>query len=187
MSRDVLIVLLNGPLGVGKSTLGEVLGEAIEGSVTLDGDWLTACNPPPADETSYLHETIALLVKHHLANGYSCFVINHYWSTPAQIADLAERLHAFTSNLLFHCFRLTLPVEENLRRIGIRRASRAVDEAEFEDQHFREEAALFARADGVELGVPFDASAPPDVLCHRLLAMLGISGANENGPLSTGS
>src|SRR5687768_1120337 len=106
MSREVLVVLLNGPLGVGKSTLGEVLGEAIERSVTFDGDWLVACNPPPADETSYLHETLALLVGRHLAHGYSRFVINHFWSAPAQIADLRDRLAAVAPNLRLHCFRL---------------------------------------------------------------------------------
>ena len=66
---DPLVVLLNGPLGIGKSTLGEVLGEALDRSVTLDGDALAALNPPPADEAASLHSTIVLLVGHHLASG----------------------------------------------------------------------------------------------------------------------
>jgi hypothetical protein len=172
MSDGVLVVLLNGPLGVGKSTLGEVLGEAIDRCVALDGDGLIACNPPPPDESSYLHETLALLVGRHLAFGYSRYVINHYWSTPAQIADLRNRLAAVTPDLRLLCFRLTLPVEENVRRILARRAARAIDEADFEVRRFQEEAAVFSRAEGAELGVPFDASDPPDALCRRLAAML---------------
>ncbi|BDA86074.1 hypothetical protein Sa4125_36160 [Aureimonas sp. SA4125] len=157
---------------MGKSTLGEVIGEAIEGSVILDGDWLVACNPPPADETAYFHETLALLVRRHLANGYSRFIINHYWSAPAEIADLRNRLARLTRDLRFHCFLLTLPMEENVRRIGVRRAARAIDEAEFENGRFLEEAAVLSRAKGAELGVPFDVSDPPNLLCRRLLAML---------------
>jgi cytidylate kinase len=33
---QAMVILLNGPLGIGKSTLGEALGEAIDASVTLD-------------------------------------------------------------------------------------------------------------------------------------------------------
>jgi hypothetical protein len=33
-----MFILLNGPLGIGKSTLAEALGEAIESCLTLFGD-----------------------------------------------------------------------------------------------------------------------------------------------------
>lgn len=41
-----MIIVLNGPLGIGKSTLAEALTESIEQSVMLDGDRLAATNPP---------------------------------------------------------------------------------------------------------------------------------------------
>jgi deoxyadenosine/deoxycytidine kinase len=44
-----VIIVLNGPLGVGKSTLAELLAERIDQCVMLDGDHLVAANPPPAD------------------------------------------------------------------------------------------------------------------------------------------
>ena len=175
MSQEILVILLNGPLGVGKSTLGEVLGEAIEKSVTLDGDRLLALNPPPVDEIASLHATIAVLVGHHFAEGYRRFIINHYWSRPREIADLQARLEVVATKVWVRCFRLTVPKEENLRRIMLRRGARAIDEADFEDCHFAEEYAHLSLADGNELGIPFDASDRPEILAARMLAMVGLS------------
>lgn len=165
--------LLNGPLGIGKSTLGEVLGEALERSVTLDGDQLLALNPLPDDENGALHEVVALLVRHHLSRGYDRLILNHYWSSAEQISDLEARLQSIAPRFEVHCFRLTLPKEENLRRIALRQRVRAIDETEFEAEHFAEEHALLTAA-GDELGVSFDVSDPPDVLAVRLIEALGI-------------
>ena len=57
-----MIIVLNGPLGIGKSTLAETLAESLDHCVMLDGDHLIAANPPPDDEMEFLHSTIALLV-----------------------------------------------------------------------------------------------------------------------------
>jgi hypothetical protein len=167
-----LAILLNGPLGIGKSTLGEALGEAIDRSVTLDGDGLAALNPPPADEIASLHEILAILVGHHFALGYDCFVINHYWAKAEAIADLEARLRAVATGISVRCFRLTLPVGENLRRIARRQSVRAIDEAEFEARHFAAESALLSGVEGAELGEPFDVTASPEVLVTRLLERL---------------
>jgi hypothetical protein len=166
-----LIILLNGPLGIGKSTFGEVLGEAIERSVTLDGDSLAALNPPPADEIASLHATIALLFSHHLGNGFDRFIVNHYWSSPAQMADLEERLRQVAPSAQFRWFRLTLSKQENLRRIALRQSTRAIDEADFEAEHFAEEYATLSAVGG-ELGEPFDVSGPPDELGAQMLSLL---------------
>jgi len=44
-----MIIILNGPLGIGKSTLAEALADSIEQCVMLDGDHLIVANPLPAD------------------------------------------------------------------------------------------------------------------------------------------
>ena len=168
-----IVILLNGPLGIGKSTLGEALGEAIAASVTLDGDRLAALNPPPADELEALHETIALLFEHHLERGYPHLIVNHYWSDASQIAALESRLRQTAADLIFRCFLLTLPKDENLRRIERRQAARAIDEAEFEARHFAEEFEHLSRASG-DLGEAFDVSDPPELLVSRLLGRLGL-------------
>jgi hypothetical protein len=174
MSPNPLAILINGPLGIGKSTLGEALGEAIDNCVTLDGDSLAALNPPPENETESLHQTIALLVGHHFRRGYTRFVINHYWSSPSEIASLEALLEKAAPGIEVMCFRLTLPVDENLRRIAARQSVRAIDETDQEATTFAEEHALLNAAEGSNLGQPFDVSDPPEVLVSRLLGILGL-------------
>lgn len=154
-----MIIVLNGPLGIGKSTLAEALTESIEYCVMLDGDRLVAANPPPADELEHLHSTIAVLVTHHRRFGYRHFVIEHIWRSPAELADLRRRLIAIDSNADIRCFLLTLPADENLRRIERRQQARALDEREFELHTVAEEREVLTKSS--ELGEPFDVSASP--------------------------
>ena len=72
-----MFIVLNGALGIGKSTLAEALSENIDQCVMLDGDHLIATNPPPVDRLRLLHSTISLLVAHHRRAGYRHFVIDH--------------------------------------------------------------------------------------------------------------
>ena len=134
-----MIIVLNGPLGIGKSTLAEALADNIDACVMLDGDHLVAANPPPADEMEYLHSTIALLVAHHRRFGYLHFVVNHLWRTPAELADLRRRLLDVDATADIRCFLLSLPLDENLRRIHRRQGARALDELEFERRTVAEE------------------------------------------------
>lgn len=169
-----MIVVLNGPLGIGKSTLAEALGETLDGCVMLDGDHLIAANPPAKDELEHLHSTIALLVEHHARFGYRHFVINHYWHSAADLADLRGRLRALNDDTDIHCFLLTLPLEENLQRIARRQQHRAIDEREFEATTVAaEREALYSTTDGT-LGEPFDVSAPPAELVSTMLRRLGV-------------
>jgi len=169
-----MIIVLNGPLGVGKSTLAEALAESIDQCVMLDGDQLVAANPPPANQIEYLHSTIGLLIAHHRRFGYRHFVINHLWSTPAALTDLRRTLLDVDGAGDIRCFLLTLALEENLGRIQRRQAARAIDEQELEQRTLAEEReALFKDGSG-DLGDPFDVSAPPMVLVATLLHHLGL-------------
>jgi shikimate kinase len=165
-----MIIVLNGPLGIGKSTLAEALTESIESCVMLDGDRLVAANPPPADELEYLHSTIALLVTHHRRFGYRHFVIDHVWRSAAELADLRRRLVAIDHDADVHCFLLTLPADENLRRVERRQRARAIDEREFELRTFAEEREALTK--NGDLGEPFDVSAPPSELVAMMLRRL---------------
>ena len=177
-----MIILLNGPLGVGKSSLAEALAESLDQAVMLDGDHLIAMNPPPPDEVDYLHGLLALLIGHHRAAGYRHFVISHLWRTAEELGDLHRRLRIYYGEAEIHCFLLELPLEENLRRIQRRQAARALDERDFEQRTVMEERALLFGAD-VRVGEPFDVSAPLELLVGRLLSRLGI----EAGGVSTQS
>jgi hypothetical protein len=129
-----MIIVLNGPLGIGKSTLAEALAERIDHCVMLDGDSLIAANPPPVDEVEFLHSSIALLVAHGRQFGYRHFVINHFWHTAAHLADLRARLLAVDPDVDIRCFLLTLPLADNLRRIELRQSARAINELNDSDR-----------------------------------------------------
>ena len=166
------MIVLNGPLGIGKSTLAEALMESIEHCVVLDGDQLVAANPPAADRLEHLHSTIALLVTHHRRFGYRHFVIDHIWRSPAELADLRRRLLAVDAGVDIRCFLLTLPADESLRRIERRQQARAIDERLFELRTFAEEREALTNSS--ELGEPFDVSASPPELVAVMLHRLGL-------------
>ena len=60
------------------------------------------------------------------------FVIDHFWQTPAELADLRRHLGAADSAGEVRCFLLTLPLDETLMRIRRRQSARALDERELE-------------------------------------------------------
>src|SRR5690606_18772572 len=119
---------------------------------------------------------LALLIEHHRKFGYRHFVINHFWRSPAELADLRNRLDAGQE---FRCFLLTLPAEDNLRRIERRAGARAIDEREFERATFAEEYAMLGAGARSGLGEPFDVSAPPAELVEALLQRLGVPPTDE--------
>jgi broad-specificity NMP kinase len=167
-----MIVVLNGPLGVGKSTLAEALAESIDQCVMLDGDHLVAANPPAADELDHLHSTIELLVGHHRGFGYRHFVVNHGWRSGGAVADLLRRLTRLDADV--RVFLLTLASDENLRRIERRQHARALDEREFELQTVAEEREAMTNPAAGDLGEPFDVSAPPSELVIAILQKLSL-------------
>ena len=167
-----MVIVLNGPLGIGKSTLAEALMESLAQSVMLDGDQVIAVNPPPADEVDYLHSTLLLLINYHLAHGYRHFVINHFWQSAAELGDLCRRLSQLDMDV--HCFLLVLPLEENLQRIRLRQSVRVMDEREFELETVIRERAVLGDGTAVGLGKPFDVSGSPEELVSALLIQLGL-------------
>lgn len=178
-----MIILLNGPLGIGKSTLAEALTERIDRCVMLDGDHVVAVNPPHDDEYEHLHATLALLVEHHRRYGYRHFVIDHYWPSPDAIDDLRQRLYRLDPHAEFRTFLLRSSVQENLARIARRQTARAIDERDFERRTVTSERESLYRYRQAELGEDFDVSEPVDVLVEALLARLGFSaGRPLSGP-----
>jgi hypothetical protein len=167
-----MFIVLNGPLGIGKSTLAEALTESLESCVMLDGDWIIAVNPPQADELQYLHSTVEVLVAHHRRFGYRHFVIVYLWRTAVELSDLRQRLAAIDPDAQFRCFLLTLPADDNLRRIERRQQACAIDDRAYELRTSGEERQFLAQAAGV--GEPFDVSAPPEQLVVMMRHRLGL-------------
>lgn len=169
-----MFIVLNGPLGIGKSTLAEALCESIDQCVMLDGDHVVATNPVHPDSLTHLHSTLALLVTHHRRFGYRHFVIDHIWQTPAELADLRRHLNAVDSAGEVRCFLLTLPLDENLERIRRRQSTRAIDEQEFELRTVEEERDALSKYPAGDLGEPLDCSATPDELVATITRRLGL-------------
>ena len=167
-----MIVVLNGPLGIGKSTLAEALQESIDQCVMLDGDSLVAANPPHPKELDHLHTGLALMIGHHRRSGYRHFVINHIWRSPEELEDLRRRLLEADPDAKIRCFLLTLSLEENLRRIRSRHGTRAIDESAFERRTVLEEREALYADSGDQLGERFDASGAPRDLVQQLLSLL---------------
>lgn len=115
-----------------------------------------ATNPAHPDALRHLHSTLALLVQHHRRFGYRHFVIDHFWQTPAELADLRQRLSAVDSAGDVRCFLLTLPLEDNVARIRRRQSVRALDEEEFEMQTVADEREALSRHPDGDLGEPLD-------------------------------
>ncbi len=167
-----MIVIVNGPIGIGKSSLGEALSESIENCVHIDGDRIAAANPPPDDEIEFLHSTICVLVPHLQRYGYRHFVINHYWESPDAIADLERRIRKLDPAQKFRRFLLTLPMDQNLERIRRRQSARAIDELQSELRIVEEERQVLKAWPSSEPDEIVDVSAPLDVLVSGLLETL---------------
>jgi hypothetical protein len=89
------------------------------------------------------------------------------------LGDLHRRLLAIDPDADIRCFLLTLPADENLRRIEQRQRARAIDEREFELSTFADEREMLAKSSDV--GEPFDVSAPPAELVTAMLRRVGLA------------
>ncbi|MFN8597938.1 MAG: GrpB family protein, partial [Anaerolineae bacterium] len=118
-----MIIIINGPLGVGKTEVAWKLIENFEKAVMLDGDYLGAVYPfdlHAAERVEYLYQTIAHNMEWHVAHGYHDFVVNYVFEQPASLASLRTRL--LTYDDVTYAFRLTCEPNEHERRIRARSA-----------------------------------------------------------------
>ena len=117
-----MIIIINGSLGVGKSSVAEELHWKFEKSVYLDGDSLGAVHPFEIyDEArlDQLYRTLELLVGFHQKNGYDHFVINYVFELPASLQALLDLLQPLDPAI--HTYWLTCDGQEQARRIQGRR------------------------------------------------------------------
>ncbi len=64
-----MVIIINGPLGVGKTEVSWALIEQFDRAIMLDGDYIGASHPFEIHDKQrvvYLYKTIAHLVKFHL-------------------------------------------------------------------------------------------------------------------------
>ena len=113
-----MIIIINGSLGVGKSSVAEQLHYKFDRSVHLDGDCIGDVQPFKIyDEArlNHLYRTMELLLGFHQKNGYQNFVINYVFETPESLQELLDLLRPLDPSI--HCFWLTCDEEEQAKRI----------------------------------------------------------------------
>lgn len=113
-----MIIIINGSLGVGKSSVADQLRYKFDKSIHLDGDHIGDVHPFRIyDEArvDHLYRTMELLVGFHQKNGYHNFVINYVFETPKSLQELLDLLRPLDPSI--HCYWLTCDQEEQAQRI----------------------------------------------------------------------
>jgi hypothetical protein len=116
-----MIIIINGSLGVGKSSVAEALHLKFDKSVSLDGDYIGDVHPFEIyDDTriDHLYRTLELLIGFHQKNGYSNFVINYVFESPGSLQALLDLLHPLDPAI--HTYWLTCREGEQAKRIRAR-------------------------------------------------------------------
>ena len=113
-----MILIINGPLGIGKTTIAWYLLEKFRAGVMLDGDYIAAFHPFDhynPTHLDYAYSTFRVLIAHHLANGIRDFVLNWVFEDPARLQRFRQVLEDLVPPALV--YRLTCTPAELERRI----------------------------------------------------------------------
>jgi len=113
-----MIIIINGALGVGKTSVSEELLSRFDKSVHLDGDHIGNVHPFEIyDEAriEHLYKTLAQLVRFHKNNGYPNFVINYVFETSESLDQLVSLLRPLDDTI--HVYWLTCNESEHARRV----------------------------------------------------------------------
>lgn len=136
-----MIIIINGPLGIGKTSVSWELLRCFERAAMLDGDYLGAIQPFEIyDEAriAYLDQTFVHMSAWHKQHGYTNLVINYVFEQPEALAHLRALLQPLDGEI--YAFRLTCSEAEMERRIRQRAGPENADSASvaWELQRFRE-------------------------------------------------
>jgi deoxyadenosine/deoxycytidine kinase len=116
-----MIVIINGPLGIGKSEASWQLLYRLPRAVMLDMDHIAAFHPFDyycQEHLDYAYSTAGILVEHHVRHGFSDFVINWVFESADQLKRLEKEIAPF--GLPIYAFRLWCDTDEIARRIRTR-------------------------------------------------------------------
>ncbi len=138
-----MIIIINGSLGVGKTSVADQLHYKFDKSVHLDGDALGDVHPFEIyddERINHLYRTLELLVGFHQKNGYHNFVINYVFESSESLQHLLDRLNPLDPRI--HTYWLTCNAKEQAKRIRNRKR----DDLEWELNRFVELQQIQAKA-----------------------------------------
>ena len=108
-----MIIVINGPLGIGKTETSWQLMQRFTRAVMLDGDYLAAIHPFDHYNPSHLdyaYEVFGMLVSFHRQKGIHDFVLNWVFESPASLQRLQAKLAPSEERL--HFYRLVCTLKE---------------------------------------------------------------------------
>jgi broad-specificity NMP kinase len=138
-----MIIIINGSLGVGKTSVAEHLTVKFEKAVHLDGDAIGDVHPFEIYDDAritHLYRTLALLIEFHQRHGYPDFVINYVFESHTSLEELLSLLRSLDPDI--HAYWLTCGAEEQEQRIR----ARSRDQIGWELERFIELQAIQAQA-----------------------------------------
>ena len=113
-----MIIIINGPLGIGKTDVSWQLLPGFERGIMLDGDYIGAVHPFEIyDEArvEHLYQTIRHLISFHKSHNYHNFIINYVFETPQSLARLRHLLADLDD--VIYAFRLCCDEFEHEQRV----------------------------------------------------------------------
>ena len=117
-----MIIIINGSLGVGKTSTGDELTWMFDKAIHLDGDSVGNVHPFNVSDPGridHLYRSLALLIGFHQANGYSNFVINYVFESADSLRELIRLLQPLDWQI--HTYWLTCDPQVQAGRIRRRR------------------------------------------------------------------
>jgi hypothetical protein len=138
-----MIIIINGSLGVGKTSVADELHRKFNKSVHRDTDAIGHVHPFEIYDDAridHLYRTLELLVGFHQKNGYTNFVINYVFESADSLQELLDLLQPLDPAI--HTYWLTCAEKEQAKRIR----SRHRDELDWELSRFVELQRIQAKA-----------------------------------------
>jgi hypothetical protein len=150
-----MIILLNGAIGVGKTTTALDLVHKISGLSVIDGELLAPIRPfdPNSSEMfDYACTTLQILLDHHSRHGFDHFVVSWILETPEKMQRFHDTIPVNLRSSV-QSFLLLCEIGELIGRIKTRNRPDVAHEIRRGRELF---AVLQAAANGGNLGYPID-------------------------------
>ncbi|MBW6409512.1 AAA family ATPase [Clostridium weizhouense] len=114
------LIIINGTMGVGKTTVSKSLYKALPNSAWLDGDWCWMINPFTVNEENkeMVIKNISYMLNSFLENSSIQYIVFNW------VIDTDEIMNLILDNLFtksFYLYKITLICSKNelIRRVGL--------------------------------------------------------------------
>ena len=132
-----MIIIINGSVGVGKTTTAWKMISKFDKAVMLDGDFIGAVHPfeiYDKNRIDYLYQTLLHLIKFHQKHHYQHFVINYVFESHQSLEKLTKYLKE--TNLPIYVFWLT--ASDKIQRQRIKSRGMPKDEEKWSLNRFKQ-------------------------------------------------